>query len=287
MSTYPSISARPLDPFDLIEATSLAHSVGVHGMYISNSLGEFSDLGGDEVLGFYGAESLLGLAWFGRRGNLILIEREPLDPMHVIPAVAAVDAPWRIALGTPVMVGALAALEDRPVLVNRRQVYYGIDRAAVEADTVQPDQVESLIRSDVRSAERKDIRALVEAALELNEQDLNVDPWRVNRAWLKDSVKRRIKEDRTRVLGPLGNPLCKLDLGSRGLAGVMIEGVYTLREERGKGLATGLVATVCAEALAQHELVCLHVDAQNQPARRAYERAGMRELGVCQLLLRS
>jgi predicted GNAT family acetyltransferase len=71
-----------------------------------------------------------------------------------------------------------------------------------------------------------------------------------------------------------------------GTAGVVIEGVYTWPLARGKGYASGLVAAVAATALVDHPLVCLHVAADNHPARRAYARCGMVDLGECQLMLR-
>ena len=58
-------------------------------------------------------------------------------------------------------------------------------------------------------------------------------------------------------------------------------------EHRGRGLATRLVATAVAESRGQHARVCLHVGAANQPARRAYARAGMAPVGSCQLMLKS
>ena len=51
---------------------------------------------------------------------------------------------------------------------------------------------------------------------------------------------------RTRVIEVSGRVLCKLDLGSHGPGGLVVEGVFTFPEARGRGLATGLVATVVA-----------------------------------------
>ena len=307
MSSYPPISPRPLEDVDLPEALALCRAAGVHGMYVTNCLAPNSrpplavdsDEGGphpeDRILAFYGAEALLGLAWFGRRGNLILVEREPLDPARLVPAILSVDAGWRIALGSQAVLAGLAQREQHPVLVFREQVYYGLGADLIELDPSESETAgidPSLITDDVRTPVRKDIPALVDAALELNAADLNVDRWRVNLGWLRDSIKRRIKEDRTRVIGPIGQPWAKLDIGSRGAGGIMIEGVFTREEERGKGHATRLVATVADRALRGTELGCsdqvsLHVDAANEAARRAYERAGLRQLGGCHLLLRS
>ena len=77
-----------------------------------------------------------------------------------------------------------------------------------------------------------------------------------------------------------------LDIGSKGPAGVVIEGVYTWPELRSRGLASALVAAVAKEVLADFPLVCLHVAESNAPARRSYEKCGMVEVDACQLMLR-
>ena len=90
----------------------------------------------------------------------------------------------------------------------------------------------------------------------------------------------------TRVIGPVGRPVCKLDLGSQGAAGVVLEGVFTVREARGAGLAAGIVATVGHDEGRALPQISLHVGSDNEPARRAYERAGLVALDRCMLLLR-
>jgi hypothetical protein len=84
------------------------------------------------------------------------------------------------------------------------------------------------------------------------------------------------------VLGPRGGIYSKLDLGSDGPGGLVIEGVFTFPEQRGRGRATALVAACLRGAAGA---VTLHVSAHNRPARAAYERAGMIEAGRCRLLL--
>jgi GNAT superfamily N-acetyltransferase len=138
------------------------------------------------------------------------------------------------------------------------------------------------VRDDVRVAQRVDRDRLVQATLALNASDLNVDPARVDRRWLRDTIDERIASATTRGIGPPGGLLCKLDFGSDGPGGCVIEGVFTFPEHRGKGLATGLVATCLHQAGGR---MCLHVGKHNRPARAAYEAAGMVESGNCRLLL--
>lgn len=246
------------------------------GIYVQNHLLTHPRLGGPaEILAFHGPEDLVGLAYCGDRGNLILLTDPDLDPEEVAAAVARSSLRWRIVLGPPAVVGSLAARGTVP-LVHRSQIYYAVAPEAVPA---------ARLRDDVRLARRQDARALVVATLHLNEADLGVEVARINKDWVRNNVKQRIRQGSTLVIGPVGSPLAKLDIGSKGPAGVILEGVYTWPEARGHGYAAGLVATAAHDAGTDCPVVCLHVAADNKTARRAYENAGMREAGRCSLLL--
>ncbi len=269
MPLSPPFGARALDPHDRAEAIALTVAAGCHGVYVRNALHD----GTGETLGFYGTDALLGLCWFGPRGNLILVEREPLDGRAVAAAVRDSRWPWRIALGPAAAVDALRASSRGRPLVHRDQLYF----AGTEADAAR-----DLVRGTVRAPGRDEAAFLEDAALQLNESDLCIDPRRVDRAWLRETVLARIAEGSTRVLGPVGGIVCKLDFGSDGPGGLVLEGVFTPPLERGRGHATALVASVLAAAPGP---VCLHVAAQNTAARAAYVRAGLRPAGACRLLL--
>ena len=83
----------------------------------------------------------------------------------------------------------------------------------------------------------------------------------------------------------MGRPYAKVDVGSQGPAGVVLEGVYTWRNFRGQGHATRMVKA-CLAQCRDAPCIGLHVAAANTAARRAYERAGMVEAGECVLMLR-
>ena len=259
-------------------AAALAAGHGAPGVYVSNALLDDED-GGGELHGLVDAEGALrAVAWFGIRGNLVALG-DASDATEVWAAgLMQVTSPWRIALAPETLIAALAKRDPRPPIVRRTQVHYGCKRG----ELAEPGSSAARVRLAVRA----DVDALCEAALDLNESDLHVPRERVHRAWLEKSVRRRMREGRTYVLGPIGRPNCKLDVGSRGRAGAVLEGVFTLPSERRKGLATALVLGVAELLLRDLDLVCLHVDAANAAARAAYERAGMRSAGECGLLLR-
>jgi predicted GNAT family acetyltransferase len=260
---------RPLSCDDA-GARCLAAAADAHGIYVLNALAR--DEGEGSVLIQDGRD--VGLVWFGPRGNLVLIAPPELEPEAVADVVHRAARPWRIAMGPAGIVDALRERRAGKPLLHRDQVYY----------TCTPQQAKAeFVTAAVRTAQRADRDRLVQATLLLNQSDLNIDPARVDRRWLRDSVDERINDGSTRVLGPLGSPDCKLDFGSEGPAGTVIEGVFTFPAARGRGLATQLVASCIAAA--DTARVCLHVGLHNDPARCAYERAGMVAVDKCRLLL--
>jgi predicted GNAT family acetyltransferase len=212
-----------------------------------------------------------------------VLERRPgdLDPVAAATAILDERFAWRIALAPQSVVSQLIAIGRFLTLVDRRQIYCRVTAAELVTELAVAHDGYS-----VRQAEKKDLEALIQAALHLNQSDLHVDPWCVDRDWLKRSTKSRIRKRTTFVIGPIGKPMCKLDIGSKGPAGVVIEGVYTWPELRGRGLASALVSGVAMEMLAEFPELCLHVAESNTSARRSYEKCGMVEADYCQLMLR-
>jgi GNAT superfamily N-acetyltransferase len=268
-----ALVTRDLAPDDP-EAAALVGAAGAHGVYVHNALAAGEGTAFVALRGGHAA----GLCWAGPRGNLIVVaaaaEAEALA-VRLVDELVRRNWPWRIAMGPEAVLARLRDRLARPPLCYRDQVYYrGVAAtAARDADL-----------ADVRPAQRADRDRLAQATLALNHADLNVDPARVDRRWLRDSVDERIAAGDTLVLGPPGAFWCKLDHGSHGPAGVVIEGVFTFPEHRGQGFATKLVAA----SLAQREQPSiLHVGRHNLPARAAYEAAGMVEAGACKLLLTS
>jgi hypothetical protein len=271
MPVRPIFTHRALVADDT-EAEAMALRAGAHGVYVTNALAN------GECEGFVasrdGREAVL--CWFGARGNVVLIGPDELEPAAITAVTDAIlqhRRPWRIVMGPRALVEALRQRTAARPLVLRDQIYYRGTAATAATE---------LVRDDVRPAQRADRDRLVQATLLLNASDLHIPPAQVDRRWLRDTIDERIVEGTTRVLGPLGSVHCKLDLGSRGPGGTVVEGVFTFAEQRGRGLAAALVASQLA---ADPAATCLHVGVHNVPARAAYARAGMAEVGRCHLLL--
>ncbi|HEB52087.1 MAG TPA: GNAT family N-acetyltransferase [bacterium] len=267
-----ALDFRPLES-DASTALALATAAGAHGAYVRNALAA------GEHEGFVAAcdGEPFAVAWFGARGNLVLIADDRCQ--GVAPELAArihrSRHNWRIVLGPDPLVAALAEGFDRKALAQRRQAYYAADPDDVPGD---------LVRDDVRAPTVRDRERLARATLALNASDLNIPPNRVDRRWLYDMIDARIADGTTRCIGPAGGLWTKLDFGSTGPGGVVIEGVFTFPDRRGRGLGSQLVATCIATG---GQRMSLHVAEHNRAARSAYERAGMRCVGSCSLLLLS
>lgn len=270
LSPRADFRALPLPDSLFPAARQLVAAHGVQATYVANAL---ADPDGD-FLSLQLGEQMAGLCWFGSRGNLVVVAGEDVPPAATAAAIQAARIPWRIAMGPGAIVDALVPHLGGKPLLHRDQAWY----AVCPQDAVHP-----VPRPEVRLAQRGDREALMSATLQLNESDLHIDPRRVDRRWLRDSVLGRIAEGSTHVIGPVGGVEAKLDVGSRGPAGCVIEGVFTMPSWRGRGLASALVADVAARRT--EPLVCLHVGVANAPARAAYERAGMVERARCRLLL--
>ena len=262
---------RDVDAGDAV-AVAMATAAGPHGVYVRNALAGAEGVA--FVAGRGGAPE--ALVWVGPRGNLVAVVEPSADAALAGPLadeIARRALAWRIAMGPAAVLACLRDRLARAPLAYRSQVYCVGDAAT--ADRARRS-------GDVRRAQRADRERLMQATLLLNESDLNVDPARVDRRWLRDTIDERIADGTTLVIGPPGSVQCKLDLGSDGPGGLVIEGVFTFAEHRGRGLAAALVASVLADA---RGAVCLHVGERNLPARRAYATAGMAETGRCTLLL--
>lgn len=261
---------RPVDGGDAA-ANALAAAAGPHGVYVHNALAA-----GEGVAFCCGRDGRdEALAWVGPRGNLVVIAEADADAAlatRLVDEVARRELPWRIAMGPKAFVGALRDRLARAPLAYREQVYY-VGAAATAAVPRWPE---------ARAAQRADRDRLMQATLLLNHSDLNVDPARVDRRWLRDTIDERIADGTTWVFGPPGAVQCKLDLGSDGPGGLVLEGVFTFPDHRGQGLATALVAHCLRRAPGP---ACLHVGRHNLPARACYEAAGMTAAGSCTLLL--
>jgi GNAT superfamily N-acetyltransferase len=269
--------ARPLSPEDLDLALLTACLQSDSQIYLKNRIVEErartaagqGELAEGDFFGVFSSHGLELLAWFDRGGALVLSAG---DPDAVMPLRKLCLHTYR---GLRVLIGSGGPVRRLSELIGKRA-----ERPLFRSQPfLLVDSKESLGEScEVRLAQPEDMTWLLEANLKLNDEDLGVDPNRVDRVLLEARILGRMDKQCTWVHEAGGRPLSKLDIGSRGPYGVLIEGVFTEHASRGVGHAKRLVAGVSDMLLDNYPRVGLHVGRNNEPAIRAYATAGFREI---------
>ena len=218
-----------------------------------------------------------GGVFLGMDRNLA-VSRLPVETLSLFVRVVLAEARGiQVAVSPKREIDALAkGLAPRvDPLLHRDQVLYVVRRGMPLGPPAE----------DLRPAGEKDLSWLAEAGYALAREDLGVPAWALSRPRLRMVAAGRIRKGKTFVIRRGGKPVFKVNLAVGVREGALIEGVFTDPEHRGKGLASRGVAALCGELLREYPLVALHVGAENRPARRAYEKAGLRERERLGLLL--
>ncbi|MCG3173572.1 MAG: hypothetical protein GMKNLPBB_01771 [Myxococcota bacterium] len=97
-------------------------------------------------------------------------------------------------------------------------------------------------------------------------------------------MKQLIEQGRCFVVRNDRRIIFKAEVGVECAAGCMIEGVYSARAHRGRGLAASAMREISLRLATRFPLVTLQVNVDNKPALRAYSRAGFQPGGLTRLL---
>ncbi|PIE22422.1 MAG: hypothetical protein CSA62_12465 [Planctomycetota bacterium] len=252
-------------------------------LYLRNQMAvELRRLAGDDeapytgdYLGVFVENGLRALALFSRLGVLVVGGGCADDAAELARFALGAVGSFRLVIAERELgVALLARLASRStVTMNRSQPFLVYDA---------PARTPSL-DARVRPACQKDAAWLSLANLELNEEDLDIQSATVHRGLLRRRVEDRIAAGQSWVLDFAGKPVSKLELGSCGPAGILVEGVFTDRGFRGRGFAQSLLMQVCAYGIPAHQCIGLHCSRSNGPALSAYKAAGFREVADLRL----
>jgi len=203
--------------------------------------------GGDEEHGAYRPDAHAGLA-----GLL----RDLRPPVH-----------WIMGIGR-----CVCAVESLlPVVPTTRIEYFLM---TVERDTLRP-----ALRSDapglrVRKAGTGDADAIFPLQRGYELEEVIIDPVHFSDASCRRLLKAALKEELVYVAEKDGVPVAKAATNARGFSVDQIGGVYTVPEERGKGIAGIVVTELLRALLAEKTSACLFVKKKNRPAIALYDRLG-------------
>ena len=160
--------------------------------------------------------------------------------------------------------------------LDREQLYYVLTpEALAPGDSVS-----------IRPARDDEVECVTLAQAAMTEEDLCVSRSHIDVGRLREISARRIAAGKVWVVMEGSALLFKAEESARTGDGLLIGGVFTEPAHRGRGLATRGIAA-WARLLFENGLavIALHVNRDNLPAIRAYERVGFRRHSALRLML--
>ena len=229
------------------------------------------------------SQSLRGLCFLGNGGTLVV----SVDDAHVAELFArAVHERGRrftLAVGQDdamrLFIQLFQKLGGAKPVLNRCQPFYVVDSRTLARGVKEIDMEQASLDS---------IDELTVLACEMVCEDLKLAPTEVDRRKYRLRMTERIVDGRAYMCrDEKGRPIFKCDLAVAGPEGALIEGVFTPKDLRGKGIATRALWTLCKDLLADDKVpfVALHVDERNKNARKAYENVGFKHVSDFRLIL--
>jgi predicted GNAT family acetyltransferase len=139
----------------------------------------------------------------------------------------------------------------------------------------------------VRPAAMADLERYLPAAAAMFTEELGIAPLRGARAHaFRTRMAELIASGRALVrTDQHGHVLFKAEIAAVSRHTAQVQGVWMHPDRRGQGLGTPAMAAVVEHALRLAPTVSLYVNDFNRPARRVYERLGMRQVGTVSTVL--
>lgn len=222
----------------------------------------------------------VGVLYLGVSGSVVAAGDPEAGPAL---AVEAERADWRVLLGDAAACNAILEASSKNLFRRRHTAREQRFMAATTA--FGRTSMEGL-----RRAHSGDLERLTEFACRLHVEDRMGPPIsRPGRSAVKSRMRDSIAAGATWVVQRQGRPVAKIDLPLRSRRrGAQIAGVYVEEDWRGRGIATAAVEALVSHLMTEAGLpaVSLHVRADNEPALRAYHRAGLTDRGAWLLALR-
>jgi uncharacterized protein len=276
--------ARALRPKDIPAVVDLLESDFGRRPGVGGSVHQFLldalDRGEHDRFAVWPDRSTAAVIYVGQTGTVV-----PAGDPAGAPALAEVadGTAWRVLIGDAPIAGAVVEHAGRGIFRRRAN--------AREQRFMVSEQIPPGVGAPagMRLANLEDLPAVTSFACTLHVEDQMGPPIpRSGRAGVRSRMRDSILRGGTWVVEREGRPVAKVDLSIRSpRRGAQIAGVYVEQQWRGRGIAGGCVAAIAAELLAQGlPAVTLHVRADNEPALRAYARAGFADWGPWILAIR-
>jgi predicted GNAT family acetyltransferase len=169
-------------------------------------------------------------------------------------------------------------------LWDRLEPYWGPARDVRRVQPVLATTTTPPVPGDpaVRRADLSDLDVLMPACIAMFTEEVGTSPLGTDDgASYRARVRDLVLAGRSFARIENGEVLFKAELGAVSSRACQVQGVWVNPACRNLGLGTAGMATVITEALRTvAPVVSLYVNDYNQPARRAYDRVGMRNVGT-------
>lgn len=130
----------------------------------------------------------------------------------------------------------------------------------------------------LRPALESELSQVVQVTAAMHREELGMDPLAEAPESFERSVAVRIERQCTYVALVENRLVFKAEVGARCGYGAQIEGVYTIPEYRGRGIAARCLGELVCRLLPHLPRVTLHVNEQNVSAIKLYDRLGFQEI---------
>ncbi len=227
--------------------------------------------------GHFNATGLDGVAFFGHRKGMVLYGGNEEFIRAATELALGGESDWILLVAPREPSDRFLShyrWRGRPTHLNRVQDFYVAQEASEAAG-----------RAPLRRAESTDLDDVVTMSEQMLMEDFRLAPGSLSRDAMRESMQQKIDDGRTWVIEDRGEIVFKIDVSAQFSGGAQIEGVFTRPHRRGRGFARRGVAALTEELLKSSSFVTLHVDQENVPAKRAYEKAGFRRFSEFRLVL--
>lgn len=232
------------------------------------------------------------LGWFVNAELLGMFLHSPVlvmaceSPAGVRAFAAEVDARWdQVTPGQLLSPRAMAAellaeltrRRRKPLptrLIRESMPVMRVSRATLSPREDLPVAQGSWGRARLRAADQREFGVLRSACRAVTVEELGIDPEEFDGPAFLAALRRRLRARREFVWMEGGRLVFRAAISAATPEAVLVEGVYTPPEERGRRRGTLGMHELCEMLLDRHERVVLFVGAENRRAIRLYERLG-------------
>lgn len=229
---------------------------------------------GGVFVGHYADGALTGLVSIG--ANLVISHPCSLEAIAGFASFSReAGYPCRVVVGPDAVVDRFMKRFGRRragvALERPGQLLYRVD----DTQLAWTDPCPELRPADVRELDR-----LMRADLAMVAEELGFDPFSHDIVGFRSGWLRRLREERSWVIGSIGQPpVFKVDQSAVADEVIQLAGIYTAPASRRRGIARRAVAAMCRLLLEEVPVVTLYVHRDNTPAQRLYESLGFEAVG--------